>query len=112
MSQLLSLLFPVVFAVPVFDVFSANLAADWLWTFSPSLSYVGQGIIMGGPTTLSMALGMVVGWGVLSPLSKTKGWAPGNVSSSTDGARGWILWVALAIMVRSSRMLLLSAARC
>jgi len=69
---------------------------------------------MGFPVTLSMTAGMFVGWGILSPLSKHLGWAPGPVSSSTDGARGWIvspkagrrtdlqLWVALAIMIAES----------
>ncbi|KAG8897511.1 hypothetical protein FRC00_004156 [Tulasnella sp. 408] len=42
--------------------------------------------------------GMIVGWAILSPLSKNKGWAPGPVGSMGNGARGWILWVALAIM--------------
>jgi hypothetical protein len=60
--------FPVIFALPLFG---GSLARHWLWTFTPSLSYVGQGvldsspsvrhqkfaytgIIMGFPTTLSM----------------------------------------------------------
>jgi hypothetical protein len=55
---------------------------------------------MGFPTTAAMTLGMFVGWGVLSPLAKHSGWAPGPVGDSTHGSRGWILWVALAIMVR------------
>lgn len=81
-----------------------------MWWFTPSLSYVGQGeseythprlsaceklmisgIIMGFPVTVSMNLGMIVGWAVLSPLSKHLGWAPGPVSSTTNGARGWIV---------------------
>lgn len=41
---------------------------------------------------------MLVGWAILSPLAKHKGWAPGPVGSMGNGARGWILWVALAIM--------------
>lgn len=45
---------------------------------------------------------MLVGWAILSPLSKYTGWAPGAVGSMTDGARGWILWVALAIMCADS----------
>lgn len=68
---------------------------------------------------------MLVGWGILSPLAKYKGWAPGAVGMSNplpfsktkyyltprwydfsasmqDGARGWILWVALAIMSAES----------
>jgi hypothetical protein len=32
--------FPVLFAIPLFG---QHLAKEWLWTFTPSLSYVGQG---------------------------------------------------------------------
>ncbi|WWC91243.1 uncharacterized protein L201_006186 [Kwoniella dendrophila CBS 6074] len=107
----LSFLFPVIFAIPIFDVFSlpfgTSLAANWLWWFTPSLSYVGQGIIMGFPVTLSMNAGMLVGWAILSPLSKHFGWAPGPIGSTTNGARGWILWVALAIMIAESIISLL-----
>ncbi|ORY65650.1 OPT oligopeptide transporter protein-domain-containing protein [Leucosporidium creatinivorum] len=98
---LLSLAFPVVYAIPVFNIFG-NLAHNWLWWFSPSFSYIGQGIIMGLPTTASMNLGMLCGWAFLSPLAKHMGWAPGPVSSSADGSRGWILWPALAIMMAES----------
>ena len=45
---------------------------------------------------------MLVGWGVLSPLAKHSGWAPGPVGDMTSGARGWILWVSLAIMCSDS----------
>lgn len=79
---------------------------------------------MGFPTTLSMSLvgdlsdsirlfdtasyqGMVVGWAVLSPLSKHLGWAPGPVGDMSTGARGWILWVSLSIMCADSLVSLL-----
>jgi hypothetical protein len=45
---------------------------------------------------------MLVGWGILSPLSKYAGWAPGPVGDMSTGARGWILWVSLAIMCADS----------
>ncbi|KAI6042518.1 OPT oligopeptide transporter protein-domain-containing protein [Pisolithus marmoratus] len=96
--------FPIVFAVPLFG---RHLAREWLWSFTPSLSYVGQGIIMGFPTTLSMSLGMLVGWGFLSPLSRWAEWAPGPVGDMATGARGWILWVSLAIMCADSLVSLL-----
>ncbi|BGP41190.1 OPT super [Rhodotorula kratochvilovae] len=99
---LVSQAFPVVYAIPVFDVVVRHAAHDWLFWFTPSFSYIGQGIIMGFPTTASMNLGMLCGWAFLSPLSKLMGWAPGPVSSSSDGARGWVLWPALAIMTAES----------
>lgn len=60
----------MIFAIPLFGSY---LAKEWLWFFTPSLSYVGQGIpqlfyivqiifipfvgiIMGFPTTVSMNL--------------------------------------------------------
>ncbi|GAA6021431.1 hypothetical protein JCM11491_006707 [Sporobolomyces phaffii] len=100
---LLSFAFPVIYAIPIFDI-GFHAAHDWLWWFTPSTSYIGQGIIMGFPTTASMSAGMLVGWAVLSPLSHHLGWAPGPVASTVDGARGWILWPALAIMCSESLM--------
>ncbi|EFI27905.1 oligonucleotide transporter [Coprinopsis cinerea okayama7 len=96
--------FPAVFTIPIFGTY---LAKEWLWYFTPSLSYVGQGIIMGFPTTVSMNLGMLVGWAVLSPLAKLSGWAPGPVGDMSNGARGWILWVSLGIMCVDSLVSLL-----
>lgn len=57
---------------------------------------------MGPATTLHMLLGAIVGWGILSPLAKYKGWAPGNVSNWETGSKGWIVWVSLAIMLADS----------
>ena len=57
---------------------------------------------MGPATTLHMLLGAVLGWGVLSPLAKTKGWAPGPVEEWNTGSKGWIVWVSLAVMLSDS----------
>ncbi|KAF3006870.1 hypothetical protein E8E13_010895 [Curvularia kusanoi] len=83
-------------------IFGLPLATNWLWTLNPSPAYVGQGIIMGPATTLHMLLGAIIGWGVLSPLAKHKGWAPGPVSDWTNGSKGWIVWISLAIMLADS----------
>ncbi|KAL0574739.1 OPT superfamily [Marasmius crinis-equi] len=114
---LIAYFFPVVYAIPLFGNY---LAHNWLWSFTPSLSYVGQGagspssvmlvlktvtttgIIMGLPTAMSMNLGTFVGWAVLSPISKLNGWAPGLVGDMTTGARVWTVWVALAVMSADS----------
>lgn len=39
--QLLAYFFPALFSIPVFGQY---LAREWLWTFTPSLSYIGQGV--------------------------------------------------------------------
>lgn len=96
---LLSYFVPVLRNLPVFG---RGLATEWLWALNPSPAYVGQGIIMGTATTMHMLLGAVVGWGVLSPLAKHKGWAPGPVDDWVKGSRGWIVWVSLAIMLSDS----------
>jgi OPT family oligopeptide transporter len=80
-------------------IFGSVAAEAWLWTLNPSLAYVGQGIIMGPTTTLHMLLGAIVGWGILSPLAKYKGWAPGSIDDWNQGSQGWIVWVSLAIML-------------
>ncbi len=77
--------FPVLRNLPVFGL---NLAESWLWTLNPSFAYVGQGIIMGPATTTHMLLGAIVGWGLLSPLAKSRGWAPGPVDDWERGSKG------------------------
>lgn len=87
---------PLLHKLPVFGTY---LAETWVWTLNPSPAYVGQGIIMGPATTLHMLLGAIIGWAVLSPLAKNRGWAPGPVDDWETGSKGWIVWVSLAIML-------------
>jgi OPT family oligopeptide transporter len=101
---LLTYFVPYINAIPVFNWITFNLIdmRAWEWYFTPSLSYVGQGIIMGLPTTLSMLAGCIVGWGVLSPLAYYMGWAPGPVDDWKTGSKGWILWISLGVMIAES----------
>ena len=54
---------------------------------------------MGPATTVHMLIGAILGWGVLSPLAKYRGWASGDVDDWETGGKGWIVWVSLAIML-------------
>jgi uncharacterized oligopeptide transporter (OPT) family protein len=90
---------PILRDLPVFGV---GVAQSWLWTLNPSFAYVGQGIIMGPATTMHMLVGAIVGWGLLSPLAKHQGWAPGPVDDWETGSKGWIVWISLAIMLADS----------
>ncbi|KAF2849824.1 oligopeptide transporter-like protein [Plenodomus tracheiphilus IPT5] len=95
----ISYFIPQLHDIPIFGL---SMAQTWLWTLNPSPAYIGQGIIMGPATTLHMLLGAIIGWGILSPLAKYKGWAPGPVSDWTNGSKGWIVWISLAIMLADS----------
>lgn len=57
---------------------------------------------MGPSTTAHMFFGAILGWGVLSPLAKNRGWAPGPVGDWEHGSKGWIVWISLAIMLADS----------
>jgi OPT family oligopeptide transporter len=87
---------PVLHRMPIFGSY---LAGEWLWTLNPSPAYVGQGIIMGPATTLHMLLGALVGWAILSPMARNRGYASGPVDDWETGSKGWIVWVSLAIML-------------
>ncbi|KAJ2442030.1 OPT super [Coemansia sp. RSA 2440] len=96
---LLAHFFPLLTALPVFGSY---VSREWAWNLMPSPSYAGQGIIMGLPTCTWMVVGACVGWGILSPVAKHEGWAPGDVLDWKTGSRGWILWVSLAVMIAES----------
>ncbi|OAD03576.1 hypothetical protein MUCCIDRAFT_37670, partial [Mucor lusitanicus CBS 277.49] len=95
---------PAVNAIPIFNWMSLGFIDfnAWQWYFTPSFSYIGQGIIMGLPTTLSMLLGCVIGWGILSPAAYYAGWAPGPIDDWKTGSKGWILWISLGVMIAES----------
>ncbi|KAJ9610408.1 OPT super [Cladophialophora chaetospira] len=87
---------PILHKLPILGTY---LAHSWEWTLNPSPAYVGQGIIMGPATTFHMLIGAIVGWAILSPLAKNRGWADGPVDDWETGSKGWIVWVSLAIML-------------
>lgn len=49
-----------------------------------------------------MLVGAIVGWGILSPVAKHKGWAPGPVNDWDNGSRGWIVWVGMGLILGDS----------
>lgn len=59
----------------------------------------GAGILIGPRVATSLVLGAVFSWGVLAPFVESQGWVAGPTMSYAEGARGWILWPGVAIMV-------------
>ncbi|KAF8856692.1 hypothetical protein BDZ45DRAFT_745163 [Acephala macrosclerotiorum] len=93
---LLAYFLPVLRNLPVFGIPAAR---DWLWTLNLSPGFFAQGVIIGPIVPLHMLAGALIGWGILSPIAKNCGWAPGPVAHWDTGSRGWIMWVSLAAML-------------
>jgi uncharacterized oligopeptide transporter (OPT) family protein len=55
-------------------------------------------MIIGPGINTYVLIGSVIGWGILSPLAKYNGWAPGPVGDWENGSRGWILWVGIGTL--------------
>ncbi|RYP41074.1 hypothetical protein DL767_001235 [Monosporascus sp. MG133] len=87
---------PVLRRLPIFGNAAAN---EWLWRVDLAPGFIGQGIITGPVIPLHMLLGAIVGWGILSPYAKHRGWAPGEVEDWATGSRAWIIWVSLAALL-------------
>ncbi|KAL3133453.1 OPT superfamily [Trebouxia sp. C0009 RCD-2024] len=93
---------PWIRSFPIATWVGLRVVTDWGWEVTPSMGYIGQGMIMGPKTAFSMLAGAVVGYGVLGPVARHKGWAPGPIGDWKNGATGWVLWISLAIMLGDS----------
>lgn len=90
---------PILRNVPIFG---RTAAQEWVWAFDLSPAYFGYGIIIGPNVNICMLVGAIVGWGILSPMAKYKGWAPGPVNDWDNGSRGWIVWVGMGLILGDS----------
>lgn len=79
---------------------------DYGFTLYMDPLMIGGGMLSGPRSTASLLLGAIVGWGILAPIVDANGWTKGPVSSFS-GARGWTLWVGVAIMTADSFVQLL-----
>ncbi len=78
--------------------FIATAAAYSFSLYVSPLMY-GAGILIGPRVATSLVLGAVFSWGVLAPFVEAQGWVAGPTMSYGEGARGWILWPGVAIMI-------------
>ena len=90
---------PVLSGVPLFTYIGLPGVSSWSWVFTLSLSYVGQGMIMGLHTCVSMAAGAVLAWGIIGPAAQAAGWVATPLSPGPTGGRGFLLWISLAILL-------------
>jgi hypothetical protein len=96
MQTVFTYFLPVLHDLPIFG---SHVANTWLWTATLSPGFFGGGMIMGPEITLHMLLGAIVGWAILSPYAKTRGYAPGPTDDWETGSRGWIIWISLSALI-------------
>ncbi|KAK7413114.1 hypothetical protein QQX98_008000 [Neonectria punicea] len=101
---LLTYFVPGLKTIPVFGRVAAR---EWLWLLDLSPAFMAFGMLLDVPIACSMMLGAVLGWGVLSPLAKSHGWAPGPADDMETGARGWLIWIIIAFLLGDSFVRLL-----
>ena len=95
-KTVLSYFIPILRNIPIFG---EKAAENSLWEMNLSLGFMGQGMLSGPAAPLHMLTGAVIGWGILGPIAKEKGWTTGPVDSWTTGSRGWIIWIAQAALL-------------
>jgi OPT oligopeptide transporter protein len=59
-------------------------------------------MILPSKTIVSMLLGAILGCGILSPIAKSHGWAPGATDDWSNESRGWTIWVSLGLILGDS----------
>jgi hypothetical protein len=96
---------PILQAFPIFGTYAAD---EWLWCLSLSPAYMSFGLLIDANMTFFMLFGAVLGYGLLSPLAKSMGWAPGPTGDWANGSQGWILWVALGLILGDTTVLIIS----
>lgn len=88
---------------PPLETWIGGALLVWLATYGFSLLVSplmgGAGILIGPRVATSLLIGAVLSWGVLAPWVESMGYVDGKTMSYADGARGWILWPGVAIMV-------------
>ena len=74
------------------------------FAFDPSLLMLGFGAIIGLRAGISLLIGAVAGWMVLSPIAIANGWAkPGAVDAVWyEPLVTWLLWPGVTLLVASS----------
>ena len=96
---MIAALVPSIREIPIFG---RHVASHWLWVLDLSPAYIGQGAIMGSTTSLNILFGAIVGWGILSPLAIYQGWVAGPIDNIEHGPKGWLIWIALAVLLAGS----------
>lgn len=86
-----------------------GLGALSAWGFSVLISPMmfGAGILIGAKVGTSLLIGAILAWGILGPMATELGWVSDKIMDYKTGARGWVLWPGVALMVTDALVTLL-----
>jgi OPT family oligopeptide transporter len=95
------------FSMPgVIKMIGLGAIAAWGFKILISPMMFGAGILIGPRVGISLFIGAVLSWGVLGPWATEMGWVSDKIMDYKTGARGWILWPGVALMVTDALMAL------
>ena len=94
--------FPVIEMPPLekwLPVAALTVPAAYGFKLLISPMMLGAGCLIGMRVGASLFAGALVAWGLLVPMVEAQGWVSGPTMNYSSGARGWILWTGVAVMV-------------
>lgn len=100
----ISFFIPQVGMPPIVKAIGLTGVAAWGFKVLVSPMMFGAGILIGIRIGASLLVGAVLAWGIVGPLGNELGWFTGKIMSYKDGARGWLLWPGVALMVTEALM--------
>ena len=89
---------------PIVAMLGFTAAAAWGFNVLISPMMFGAGILIGPRIGISLLLGAVLSWGVVGPVITEMGWVSTSIMDFKTGARGWLLWPGVALMVTDALM--------
>jgi putative OPT family oligopeptide transporter len=97
---------PVIGHPPIIKMIGLGAIAAWGFSILISPMMFGAGILIGPRVGISLFLGAILSWGIIAPAVTDMGWVGSNIMDYKTGARGWILWPGVALMVTDALMAL------
>ncbi len=93
---------------PIMKWIGLGFISAWGFSVLVSPMMFGAGILIGPRIGISLLLGALLSWGLLGPLSVHYGWTAGDaIMTYETGAKGWLLWPGVALMVTDALMALI-----
>jgi len=89
---------------PIVKLLGFATVSAWGFSVLVSPMMFGAGILIGPRVGVSLLVGAILSWGVLGPLVTEWGWVSERIMDYETGARGWILWPGVAMMVTDALM--------